>query len=56
MLWNKKFLPTDHHLWTDLIYRRRLVDHKPVKANANTMHAGAGGRITSGPQVGKVAT
>ena len=19
MLWNKKFLPTDHHLWTDLL-------------------------------------
>ena len=20
MLWNEKFLTTDHHLWTDLIY------------------------------------
>ena len=30
ILWNKKLFTTDHHLWTDLIYKRRLVNHKPV--------------------------
>ena len=30
ILLNKKFLTTDHHLWTDLIYGRRLGNQKPV--------------------------
>ena len=30
MLWNKKILTTDNHLWTDLVYERRLVNRTPV--------------------------
>ena len=33
MLWNKKFLTTDHHLWMDLIYRRRLVTQGECQHN-----------------------
>ena len=53
---NKKLLPTDHHLWTNLIYKRRLVNHKPVTQGACQHNACQCGRTRGGPQVGKVAT
>ena len=40
----KKFLTTDHHLWMDLIYRRRLVNHKQVtqrECQYNACHCGS---------------
>ena len=42
MLWNKKFLTTDHHLWTDLIYIicGLSATSRSADVNANEMHAG----------------